>query len=151
MEKEYYSYQTCICDCKVLIPQIKAFNPDALVAIARGGLTLGHLISEGLNKREIFTINSIHYNGEQKLDTFDIFNIPDLEKYKKVVLIDDIVDSGETVEMIVKLLKEKYPQCEFKVATIFYKVDAVIQPDFKVKIANNWIEFFWEKDLSEEL
>lgn len=147
MEKLYYSYEECLKDCKVLIPQIKEYKPEALIAIARGGLVLGHLLSEALGTREIYTLNSIHYDGTKKLDTFDIFNIPDLSRIHKVVLIDDIVDSGESMVEIIKILKLKYPHCKFKIATLFYKTDALIQPDFSVKEATQWIEFFWEVDL----
>ena len=150
MEKLYYSYDECLVDCKVLIPQIKDFNPDAMIAIARGGLVLGHLLSEALDTREIYSLNSIHYDGTKKLDTFEIFNIPDLSRKHKVVLVDDIVDSGESMVEIIKILQEKYHHCEFKIATIFYKPTALIQPDFTVKEAKNWIEFFWEVDLLED-
>lgn len=149
MDKTYYSYDECINDCKVLIPQIKLYNPDAIVSIARGGLTLGHLLAEGLNKREVFSINSIHYQDDKKLDTFEIFNIPDISKFKKIILVDDIVDSGETMVEVIKVLSQKYPKCEFKIATIFYKLDAIIEPHFKVREAKEWIEFFWEVDLKK--
>ena len=149
MKKVYYSYENCVEDCKVLLPQIKEYNPDALIAIARGGLVLGHLLSEALETREIYTLNSIHYDGTKKLDTFNIFNIPDLKGKTKVVLIDDIVDSGESMVEIIKILQEKYSDCEFKIATIFYKPTAIIQPNFTVKEAKDWIEFFWEIDLLE--
>ena len=121
-----------------------------MIAIARGGLVLGHLLSEALETREIYSLNSIHYDGTKKLDTFEIFNIPDLSRKHKVVLIDDIVDSGESMVEIIKILQEKYHHCEFKIVTIFYKPTALIQPDFTVKEAKNWIEFFWEVDLLEE-
>ena len=147
MEKIYYSYEECLEDCRVLLPQIREYNPDAIIAIARGGLVLGHLLSEALNTREIYSLNSIHYDGTKKLDTFNIFNIPNLDKKKKVVLIDDIVDSGESMVEIIKILTEKYPHCEFKIATIFYKPTALIKADFTVKEAKGWIEFFWEVDL----
>lgn len=147
MKKVYYGYDECLEDCKILIPQLKKYSPDALIAIARGGLLLGHLLSEALETREIYSLNSIHYDGTKKLETFDIFNIPDLSRKHKIVLIDDIVDSGESIVEILKVLKEKYPHCEFKVATIFYKTTALMQPDFTVKEAKDWIEFFWEVDL----
>jgi len=150
LEKVYYGYDECLEDCKVLIPQLKEYNPDALVAIARGGLLLGHLLSEALDTREIYSLNSIHYDGTKKLDTFEIFNIPDLTRKHKIVLIDDIIDSGESIVEILKILEEKYPHCEFKVATVFYKTTALMQPDFSVKEAKDWIEFFWEVDLLEK-
>lgn len=147
MEKYYYGYDEFLRDSLNLSKQLKEYNPDTLLAIARGGLTLGHFLASALDTRRLFTINSIHYEETKKLDTFDIFNIPDLSDAKKVVLIDDIVDSGETMREIVKLLSEKFPNTEFKIATIFYKPTAVIQADFKVKIADKWIDFFWEIDV----
>jgi len=44
---------------------------------------------------------------------------------------------------VVKKLKEKNPSCEFKTATIFYKKSSIYQPDFKVREAKEWVEFFW--------
>ena len=70
----------------------------------------GHFLAEALDTRRLFSINSIHYDDTTKLDTFDIFNIPDLKDAKKVVILDDIVDSGETMREILKLLGSKYPQ-----------------------------------------
>jgi len=151
LKKVYYSYEECRDDCLELVPKIRDYNPDALIAIARGGLTLGHLLSEALETREIYSLNSIHYDGTKKLDTFEIFNIPDLSRKHKIVLVDDIVDSGESMVEIIKILKEKYPHCEFKIVTIFYKPTALIQPDFSVKEAKDWIEFFWEKDLAQKI
>eukprot|EP01029_Cantina_marsupialis_P017356 TRINITY_DN390098_c2_g1_i2.p1 TRINITY_DN390098_c2_g1~~TRINITY_DN390098_c2_g1_i2.p1 ORF type:complete len:106 (-),score=17.48 TRINITY_DN390098_c2_g1_i2:188-505(-) len=103
-------------------------------------------MSQALDMRNLYTLNSIHYEGELKLNTFNIFNIPDVSHAKRVLLIDDIVDSGETMEEILKILKEKFPNVEFKLATIFYKKTACLQPDFAVKEAKDWIDFFWEVD-----
>ena len=147
MEKLYYSYEDCLKDCKALLPQLKQFNPDAIVSIARGGLTIGHLLAHGLNTSNLFTINSIHYDDTQKLDSFKISNIPSLDGYEKVVIIDDIVDSGETIVEIKRILEKEYLYCEFKVASLFYKNSALVQPDFKVREAKQWIDFFWEVDL----
>ena len=147
MEKLYYSYEDCLNDCKDLLPQLKQYNPDAIVAIARGGLTIGHLLAHGLKTNNLFTINSVHYDGTKKLDNFKITNIPSLEEYKKVVILDDIVDSGETMVEIKKVLEKKYLYSEFKTASLFYKQSALIKPDFTVCEAKKWIDFFWEVDL----
>lgn len=146
MEKLYYDYETFVKDTKQLAQKSKEFQPDVLLAIARGGLTLGHFLAQAFDMRNLYTLNSIHYEGELKLDTFNIFNIPDLSHAKKVLIIDDIIDSGETMEEILKLLHSKFPNVEFKLATLFYKKTAVLQPDYTVKEATQWIDFFWEKD-----
>ena len=144
MNKYKYTYEEFYQDSEILSNQISTYKPDALVAIARGGLTLGHFIASRLDIRNIFAINSIHYDNTQKLNTFEIFNIPDLSTFSKVVIIDDIVDSGETMYEILSVLKSKFPSCEFKIATIFYKPTALLSPDYSLKLADKWIEFFWE-------
>ncbi len=147
MKKIYYGYKEFVEDAKNLLEQIELYDPDALIPIARGGMALGQLIGEAMDTREVYCINSIHYEGAVKLDSCKIFNVPNLTNVKKVVLIDDIVDSGESMVDILAKLKRLYPHCEFKIATIFYKPTALIQPDFTVKEAKGWIEFFWEVDL----
>jgi len=141
---KYYDFKEFEGDVKKIATEIMKFNPDALVAIARGGLTLGHSLAVALDMRNLYTLNSIHYDGETKLDTLEVFNLPDLSKCAKIVLIDDIVDSGETLAEIRQILLKKYPNLEIKIATLFYKKTAVLQPDFSVREADDWIEFFWD-------
>ncbi|AXP08990.1 phosphoribosyltransferase family protein [Campylobacter hepaticus] len=141
----FYSYDEFKEDVKVLAKEIKKdFNPGALLAIARGGMSLGHSLAVALQTRQLFTLNSIHYNDTTKLDTIEIFNIPDLSKYKKVLLIDDIVDSGESLSEIKKVLLEKFPHIQLKIASIFYKNSALLIPEFKIKEAKEWVNFYWD-------
>lgn len=123
------------------------FNPDAFLGIARGGLTLTHALATALKSRAAYSLNSIHYDGQKKLNTILISNIPDLSKHKKVLLIDDIVDSGESLDAISKEIKKLYPSLEVKMAVIFNKKTAIIQPDFYIKEAKEWIEFFWDYEV----
>jgi xanthine phosphoribosyltransferase len=149
IEKLYYSYDDCIKDCKSLIPRIKIYNPDAIIAIARGGMTLAQLISEAINLRDIYTINSISYDEEQKFQEVEIFNIPDIKNKKTILIVDDIIDSGETMNEVIKIFKQKYPNIDIKCLSIFYKDTAVIKPDFAIKQTTQWIDFFWEVDLKK--
>ncbi|MCR6570518.1 phosphoribosyltransferase family protein [Campylobacter insulaenigrae] len=144
----YYSYEEFQKEIIPFTHKIqKEFNPDVLLAIARGGMTLGHFLAEGLNNRNLFSLNSIHYDDTQKLDTIKIFNIPDLSTYKKILLVDDIIDSGETMIEIKRILMEQYPHLELKVATVFYKSSALLIPDFYIKEATEWIKFFWSIEI----
>jgi len=146
LEKYYYSYEEFLGDAVALANKVKEFKPDTLLAVARGGLTLGHFMAQAMDTRRLFALNSIHYNKERKLDSLEIFNIPDLSSAKRVVVVDDIVDSGETLKGVLELLKKEYPNCEFKLATIFYKPTAIIEADYKIKEAHEWVDFFWEVD-----
>ena len=146
---KFYSFEELDKDSRIIAKQVRdEFAPDAIVAIARGGLTFGHALANALNLRNIFCINSIHYSDVyeemRKLDSIEVFNIPDLSKFKKVVLVDDIIDSGDSMVEIKRILLEKYPHIELKTAVIFYKTNALIAPDFAVKQTDEWINFFWE-------
>ncbi|MBQ7676039.1 MAG: phosphoribosyltransferase, partial [Campylobacter sp.] len=96
----------------------------------------------------ISCINSIHYSDVyeemRKLDTIEVFNIPDLSKFNKVVLVDDIIDSGDSMVEIKRILLERFPHIDLKTVVIFYKTNALIKPDFAVKQTDEWINFFWE-------
>ncbi len=146
-QKYYYGYDEFKKDTQILVDKCRDYEPDILLGVARGGLTLSHLMAQAMNMRNLYTLNSIHYEGELKLDSFNIFNIPDMSHAKRVLIIDDIVDSGESMQEIFKVLHEKFPNTEFKLATIFYKPTALLQPDYTVKEADKWIDFFWEVDV----
>lgn len=140
-----YEFSEFEADTKLLAAKVKGFAPEVILAIARGGLTLGHFLAMRLNNRRLFVLNSIHYDDTQKLESLEIFNIPDLQSYRKVLIVDDMIDSGETMSAILSLLQGKFPSVNFKVATIFYKQNAKFTPDFTLKEAKEWIEFFWER------
>ena len=141
-----YKYESFHNDVNYLIKHAKEYNPDIILAVARGGVTLGHFMAERMNLRSLFTLNSIHYDDQKKLESIDVFNIPQLGEDKRVLVVDDIVDSGESMEEIMKILKEKYPKNVFKSAVLFYKKEAIYQPDFKCHEAKEWIEFFWSTE-----
>ena len=141
----FYSYDEFAVDAKRMAKQIKdEFNPEVILAVARGGLTLGHSLAVALENRNLFTLNSIHYEDTNKLDTIQIFNVPDLSRYTKILLVDDIIDSGESMVEIKRELLKRYPNLDIKIATVFYKEKALLLPEFKVKEANDWVEFFWD-------
>lgn len=141
----FYSYDEFAVDTKKMAKEIKdEFDPEVILAVARGGLTLGHSLAVALNNRNLFTLNSIHYEDTNKLDTIQIFNVPDLSAYKKILLVDDIIDSGESMVEIKRELLKRYPNLDIKIATVFYKEKALLLPEFKVKEAHDWVEFFWD-------
>lgn len=140
-----YTYEEFAVDVKEMAKQIKyEFEPDVILAVARGGMTLGHSLAVALKNRNLFSLNSIHYDNTNKLDTIDVFNIPDLSNFTKILLVDDIIDSGESIVEIKRKLLSLYPHLNIKIATIYYKRTALLLPDYKVKEAHEWVEFFWD-------
>jgi xanthine phosphoribosyltransferase len=146
LKKYYYGYNEFLEDIEKLSKMIADTETDTIVAIARGGLTPAHFIAEALNTHRLYVLNSIHYDDTEKLNTIEIFNIPDLSDAKEVVLVDDIIDSGDTVKEVLDILGKRYPGIKFKTASLFYKTSASIKPDFSIREADSWIDFMWTAD-----
>ena len=148
MTKVYYPYGEFVSDLKLLTSKIDQ-EFDAIIAIARGGLSVALMLGEHYDIRDVYAINTIGYVGTKKLDEVKVFNIPYLNGAKKVLIVDDIVDSGDTLREVLKVLEERYPFTIFSSASIFYKPTASIEPTWWVKEATEWIEFFWSEDLND--
>jgi len=146
----YYSYDEFRLDLQKLILKLDSYRPDAIVAVARGGLTMGHMLSLKLNNKNLFTINANSYQDNKQTTAIKISNIPNLSNVKTVLVVDEIVDSGRSLSEIMHILKNTYPNIKFKTASIFYKQNASFVPDYFVRDALAWIDFFWEVDLLEE-
>jgi len=149
MEKYYYGYDEFRSDLEKLTQKID-WEFDTIMPIARGGLSMGQLLGEYYDIREVYSINTIGYDDTTKLDKVKVFNIPDLSDSQNILILDDIVDSGDTIEVVLAKLNELYPNKTFKVASIFYKPSASLQPDFSVREAKEWINFFWTVDLKKD-
>lgn len=151
MHKAYYSYQEFKEDLKTLNKKIdQDFDTipfNAILGIARGGLSMAQMLGEYYDLREVYAINSIGYEGTHKKESVEVFNVPDLKSAKQVLVVDDIVDSGDTLLEVLKVLKERYPKLSFFTASIFYKKTASIKPTWYVKEPLGWVEFFWSEDL----
>ena len=146
MEKIYYAYDEFREDLKTLTQKIDQ-EFDVLIPISRGGLSMGQMLGEFYDIREVYAINTIGYDDTKKLDDVRVFNIPFLKAEQKILIVDDIVDSGDTLVEVLKVLRNKYPKITFYTASIFYKPTAIIKPTWWVKEPKGWIEFFWSEDL----
>ncbi|ADN08413.1 phosphoribosyltransferase [Sulfurimonas autotrophica] len=144
--KRYYSYENFRNDTCKLISEVKTFEAEAIVAVARGGLTLAHCMAEGLDIRDVQSIRTELYDKECKREELSLFGECSLKYAKRVLIVDDIADSGETLNFIMNYLRKDFPAIEFKSSALFYKKTSIYEPDFWINEADIWIEFFWEKD-----
>jgi len=146
MDKKYYSYENFAEDTRALIRLQDDFKPEAIVGIARGGLTLAHAMAEGLKIREVQTIRTELYDESCKRDEIALFGDCHFKNHKRVLVVDDIADSGDTLKEVMHHLESSFKGIEFKAATLFYKKTSCYQPHFWINEADGWIDFFWEKD-----
>lgn len=116
---------------------------DQIVAISRGGLTLGHLLSDFL-RIPIATIaiqsySDIQTQGEIRITQELSSNI----QGKHVLLVDDVADSGKTLKRAVSYLTKFKPK-NITTVTMFYKPKSVFRPDYFAKQTTKWILFPYE-------
>jgi hypoxanthine phosphoribosyltransferase len=121
------------------------FKPDIIVGISRGGWFPARIMSDLLGNPYIASVGAEFYvglyetNREPRLIqpiAVDIFD-------KKILLVDDVVDTGKSMVLIKKHLSRQGAK-EIKLLTLYYKPWSVVKPDFYSKETSDWIVFPWE-------
>ncbi|MCE3037367.1 phosphoribosyltransferase [Helicobacter sp. faydin-H20] len=149
----YYAYHNFLEDLKVLKQKVeeKIGIPDAIVCIARGGMTMSHMLGLAWNIRAVYSLNAISYSDTKVQSSLIIENMPCIRKeHKKIIILDEIVDSGVSLSEVVHKLSTNFQHATFYTATIFQKNTAKIKADFFIREPNEWVDFFWETDLLED-
>ena len=101
MEKLNYTWDQQFKDTETICSQIEKdeFKPNVIVGISRGGLIPGVMMSHKLN----VPFKPVHASTR---------DFPHWENYlprpndKKILIVDDICDSGETFEKLSNYIKE---------------------------------------------
>lgn len=113
---------------------------DEIVAIGRGGLSVGLILSDFLKLPiSSFTIQS--YTDIKKQGELAITETLGKEiRGKNVLLVDDNADSGKTFLRAIRYLSDFHPE-RIITASIFYKPWSEYQPDYFAKSTKRWILF----------
>jgi hypoxanthine phosphoribosyltransferase len=127
-----------------------SFRPDLLAGISRGGLVPARIISDlylAENKKVTLSIMQVgFYSGINKRNKQPIIyqDLPGHIYGKKILLIDDVADSGVSIEFAKTYLAMKKP-LEVKVGTLYYKPFSKLIPDYYVEETTSWIVFPHER------
>lgn len=127
--------------------KINPDDVDILVGISVGGLPPTALFSLELENKNIVTIAARSYDKNNNQKTLSVWNYPEKERIagKKVLLIDDIADSGTTIKKIKQVLLEELGAKDVKIATVYLNsINCKYEPDYFGAKTTNWIVFPWE-------
>ena len=148
--KLWYKWNEMRRDVNTLCREIllDGFNPEVIVGLSRGGLTPGVMMSHWMQK-------------PFKPVKASLRDFPEWEDYlpkktdERVLIVDDICDSGETFDRIKSYIKGprinqplELP-VEVRFATLWWNNECNVEPHYYVnEIAKDstgtWIHFPWE-------
>lgn len=125
--------------------QGSGFVPDIVIAIARGGLLLAGSIAYALAVKSCGAINVEFYSGiEVRLDEpvllSPMLDTPSVSG-QRVLLVDDVSDSGRTLAMVLALLVTA--GADVRSLCLYSKPQTVLEPDFVWRRTSKWIAFPW--------
>jgi hypoxanthine phosphoribosyltransferase len=121
------------------------FDPDIVLAVARGGLTVAGALAYALNVKNCFAMNVEFYTGvEERLEvpvmlppTLDMVDIRGL----KVLVADDVADTGQTLQLVRNVIAEHV--AEARCAVLYQKTRSVIDAEYVWRHTDRWINFPW--------
>ncbi|WP_435300503.1 phosphoribosyltransferase [Timonella sp. A28] len=121
------------------------FEPDVVVAIARGGLVPGGAMAYALGTKGVGTMNVEFYTdiGETLTDPRILPPLMDTAELpgQKVLVVDDVADSGRTLQLVMNMLARQ--GSDARSAVLYTKPRSIIVPDYSWKDTDEWITFPW--------
>jgi len=121
------------------------FVPDLILSIARGGLFLAGALGYALAVKNLHVVNVEFYDGVGTTLDMPVMlpPVPSAVDFsaKKVLISDDVADSGRTIELVHTFVKDHVD--EVRTAVIYEKPRSVIRCDYVWKRTDRWINFPW--------
>jgi hypoxanthine phosphoribosyltransferase len=168
MEKIFITAEELLCDSFKLAKQVhdSDFKPDFIIGVWRGGAPVGIAIQEYLDFAGVDTdhiaIRTSSYTGiNQQEKTVQVhgldYIVENINAHDNVLLVDDVFDSGRSIDAIFDSLKFKtrrnMPR-NIRVACPWYKPTRNVTtraPDYFINQTDDWLVFPHElKGLSLE-
>jgi hypoxanthine phosphoribosyltransferase len=158
VEKTFISAESLLRDSLRLGMQVvrSGFNPSFLVGIWRGGAPIGISVQEVLEYNGIecdhIAIRTSSYEGiDQQSRTVRVhaidYLVSRLTFEDRLLLIDDVFDSGRSLEAVIADLQRRcrrnLPQ-QIRIATVYYKPSrnrSSLMPDYYVCSTDQWLVF----------
>lgn len=152
VEKEYVSWNDAVNAAVSIVEVVEGLEKadqideiDRVVAVSRGGLPLGTMISHQLDV-PLTTLEASHYDDEERKDSFMIQDsgLSEIQVSETVVLVDEVTDTGRTLEEITTLWND-YHGFDYITAVWHEKPESDFTPNIAVEETDKWIVYPWEE------
>ena len=116
-----------------------AFEPELIVAISRGGCVPARILCDYLDVFDLDVIKIEHYHGTAKQPSVILrYPLSAAVDGRRVLLIDDVSDTGDSFDIAIKHLLEKGHPAELKTAVLHHKTDSSYTPDYYIELIREW-------------
>jgi hypothetical protein len=144
---DWAGYGTAIRELAEAIAQ-DDFQPDIVLAIARGGLFAAGSLGYALSVKNIYVMNVEFYTGvDERLDMpvmlppyLDAVHLDD----KRILIADDVADTGKTIALVNDFCRGKV--AEVRTAVLYQKPHSLVNCEYVWRHTDRWINFPWSSD-----
>lgn len=146
-DREVLTWETFGTATRELAESVAAdgWVPDLVVAVARGGLTVGGALAYALGVKNCGAINVEFYTGvDSRLDvpvvlppSLNLLDVSGLD----VLVADDVADTGHTLRLVREVLAQHVATT--RTAVLYHKPRSVIVPDHAWRVTEAWVNFPW--------
>ncbi len=131
---------------KELADKVKAsgYKPDIIVAVARGGYVPARLLCDFLDVTDLLSVQSQHWVEAARAAEKAILKYPYKidARGKKILLVDDIVDTGETLLLARDYILREWEPGEVRIAVLqWISTVAKFRPDYYHLEVRDWTWF----------
>lgn len=146
-ELDYAAFGSAVTDvCRQVVDS--GFEPDWVVAIARGGLLIGGAVAYALSLKNIGVVNVEFYTDvDQRLEVpvmlppaLDLADLADT----RLLIVDDVADTGETLKLVVDTCAPVVR--DIRSLVIYEKPRSIISADYVWRYTDKWINFPWSTE-----
>jgi hypoxanthine phosphoribosyltransferase len=122
------------------------FKPDLIVGVSRGGWAPARVMSDLLENANTASIRIEFYLAPGVTARKPVISQAIMVPVKGVnaLVVDDVADTGESLKVAVEHLDVCGAKA-IRTATVYYKPQSVLKPDFFIIQTEQWIIFPWER------
>jgi hypoxanthine phosphoribosyltransferase len=121
------------------------YKPDVIVGLARGGWVLARVLCDLIGVKDLLSLKVEHWGVTATPDGTAKLKYPlnvDLIG-KKILVVDDITDTGESMRVTIEYLKSLKPS-EVRTAALQHIISAKFKPEYiGEEIKWRWVIFPW--------
>jgi hypoxanthine phosphoribosyltransferase len=142
-EREVLTYEAFGTAARELAEQVAAdgFEPDLVLAIARGGLFLGGALGYALDVKNLFVMNVEFYTDvDQRLD-LPVVLPPTLDVVDLTGARVLVADTGRTLELVRDFCAGHVT--DVRTAVVHEKPRSLVRRDHVWRRTDRWIDFPW--------